>query len=161
MSDFKDFSEYQPQPQPGQSRRPVLLAAVMGVLVMGAGVMAVLLAAPSEPEPGAVVEFSGMLPLEARLNEFLVLASRGDYEDAYALLSEAGRRGLRLESFRARWQAEDLAGYARLDVNLAELSSRTRVTGTLYFADGGTRAFEAFLEQTGGEWFIISIEFGE
>ncbi|TAK12383.1 MAG: hypothetical protein EPO32_08820 [Anaerolineae bacterium] len=161
MSDFNNYSGSSPEPQQGR-RAMVILAAAMAVLVMAAGAVFFMAAAPQAEEPPAgAIEFTGMLPIEARLNEFLVLAGRGDYEAAYGLLSEAGRRGWRFESFRAQVEAADLAGYARLEINSAELSEQTRIAGTAYFADGTTREFEAWMQQDSGEWFLNAIEFGE
>lgn len=161
MSDFKAYGEYPQEPQQGR-RAMVMMAAAVAILVLAAGAVFFMAAAPQTEEPPAgAIEFTGVLPIEARLNEFMVLASRGDYEAAYELLSEAGRRGWRFESFRARLEAADLAGYARLEINLAELSEQTRVAGTAYFADGTTRGFEAWMQQDGGEWFLNVIEFGE
>ncbi len=165
MSDFKEFKDYNPQPEPNPGRRVALVAsAAIAVLVLGVGMFATL-AIPQSPAvetpEGSSIQIEGLLAIEGRLNEFLVLASRGDFEAAYSLYSASGQRALRFAAFEARLGQQDLAGYARLEINLYELDTITRVRGTARFGDTHTRPFEALLEQTDGVWWITSFEFGD
>lgn len=161
MSDFKEFSDYHPKPQSGPSRPAVLVSAMVAIVLAGAGVFFMLAMSEtpeSETTGGAVIQFEGLLAIEGRLNEFLVLVSRGEYEPAYDLLSDTGRRAQRFAAFEATLRQETLGGYARLEITRYELDAVTRVTGNAWFGDGSARPFEALLEQTNGVWWILSFE---
>ncbi len=164
MSDFKEFKDYNPQPEPTPGHRVALVAsAAIAVLVLGVSVFTIL-AIPESPAvetPEGSIQMEGLLAIEGRLNEFLVLASRGDYEAAYSLYSSSGQRALRFAAFEARLAQQDLAGYAKLEINLYELDTITRVRGTAWFGDTRTRSFEALLEQADGVWWITSFELGD